>query len=254
MAENKITATHIRSHSPDKEHISGLHSPQLLAKWPAIGLFMFLFGSLSFGGLTYNLLAKGPLLKWDQFLAVTLPAIGLSSPPYVKPIVDSGYYLGMYVLIALAYLLGIYFFYKKSWQELVMLAIGQIGGSALYLASSNYFDRVRPPTQIWIVEKTPSFPSGHALSAVVFFGFLAYIIAPKASTIFLKVAIAAAGLLIILFIGFTRVFTAGHYLTDVLAGYSIGIAWSGAFYTLAEIYFQKRRTGNTSRTRKKTPK
>ena len=51
----------------------------------------------------------------------------------------------------------------------------------------------------------------------------------------------AAALLIIAFVGFSRVFSGGHYLTDVLAGYAVGIAWFGVAYTLIEIYFQKRR-------------
>jgi undecaprenyl-diphosphatase len=44
-----------------------------------------------------------------------------------------------------------------------------------------------------------------------------------------------------LFIGFTRIFTAAHYLTDVLAGYAMGIAWSGVVYTLVERYFINRK-------------
>ena len=39
-------------------------------------------------------------------------------------------------------------------------------------------------------------------------------------------------LLIMLFDGFSRIFQGNHYLTDVLAGYALGIAWAGLVYTV----------------------
>lgn len=62
-----------------------------------------------------------------------------------------------------------------------------------------------------------------------------------------KVFVVGLAILIMLFIGFTRVFTAAHYLTDVLSGYALGICWSGAVYTLIEIHFQKRRSQNVEK-------
>jgi undecaprenyl-diphosphatase len=56
-----------------------------------------------------------------------------------------------------------------------------------------------------------------------------------------RVFVVAVALFITLFIGFTRVFTAAHYLTDVLAGYAMGLAWSGLVYTLIERTFMKRK-------------
>jgi undecaprenyl-diphosphatase len=53
--------------------------------------------------------------------------------------------------------------------------------------------------------------------------------------------VVAVAILVMLFIGFTRIFTAAHYLTDVLAGYAMGIAWSGVVYTLVERYFINRK-------------
>jgi len=43
-----------------------------------------------------------------------------------------------------------------------------------------------------------------------------------------------------LFIGFSRIFVDDHYLLDVLAGYALGIAWSGLAYTLIELLFKRR--------------
>jgi hypothetical protein len=160
-------------HQLDKNDLTGVRSPGLLAKWSMIGLLMFTFGSLVFGVLTYNLVAQGPLLAWDKAIATTLPRIGLKSAATLKPIIDAGYYLGSWGLTALGFLFGLYFFLKPYWQELAMLAIGMTGESLLFLSISNLIGRARPPTQIWIIFYIPGFPSGHALSSVVLFGLLA---------------------------------------------------------------------------------
>jgi undecaprenyl-diphosphatase len=93
----------------------------------------------------------------------------------------------------------------------------------------------------------PGFPSGHAVAVVTFYGLMTYLLAPKMPSTFWKVAVVAVALLIIGFVGFSRVFTGGHYLTDILAGYAVGIAWFGVAYTLIELYFQNRRSRNVKK-------
>ena len=50
--------------------------------------------------------------------------------------------------------------------------------------------------------------------------------------------IVTAGL-VILYIGYSRMFVGDHYLTDVLAGYGLGIALCGSVYTLVEVIARK---------------
>jgi undecaprenyl-diphosphatase len=244
MSSKTITATVVQDNHQDKMDFTGLRAPGLLAKWPAIGISMFIFGSLMFGALTYNLFAHGPLLAWDRAIANTLPAIGLKSPPIVKDIMVAGFYTGKEVVTVLTILFSLYFLFKKYWQELAMMAIGWIGSALLFNGLSMLIGRARPPTQIWIIVNIPGFPSGHGVAVVVFYGLLAYLLVPKIQSVFWKVVVAALALLIIAFVGFSRIFTGGHYLTDILAGYAVGIAWSGVIYTYIEIYFQRRRSRN----------
>jgi membrane-associated phospholipid phosphatase len=242
MTTNKIGVAPLQVRQIRNIGTSGLRSPGLLGKLPMIGLLMLLFGGLVFGALFYNLRTQGPLLQWDKTLATTLPAIGLQNAATLKPVMDAGYYLGGWGVIILSFLFGIYFIAKRYWRELTMLVVGMGGESLLFLVLSNLIGRVRPPTQIWIILKIPGFPSGHTMASVVLFGFLAYLLVPKMKSAFGKSFVVAVAILAMLFIGFTRVFTAAHYLTDVLAGYAMGIAWSGVAYTLVELYFQKRRS------------
>jgi undecaprenyl-diphosphatase len=241
MTANTKLATHVQDDRSRKSALTGLRAPGLLAKWPIIGIAMFIFGSLMFGGLTYNLYAHGPLLAWDQMLANTLPAIGLKSSSLIKYLMISGFYIGKEVITGIDLLLALYLLYKKFWQEFAMVTIGWGGYVLLFNLFSRLIDRPRPPTQIWIIVNLPGFPSGHAICAVVCYGLLAYLLVPKMPSTFWKGVVVAATLLLIGFIGFSRIFTGGHYLTDILSGYAVGIAWFGAAYTLIEIYFQKRR-------------
>ena len=238
VATTKLAALRVQRH----ESRNNIFTPSgLLAKWPIIGLAMFIFGSLLFGGLTYNLFTQGPLIAWDKAIANTLPAIAVKSPMYVKAIMEAGYYIGNEVIIVLVALLGLYFLFKRLWHELVMLAIGMTGSSLLFLSLSNYIARPRPPTQVWMILKIPGFPSGHAVAVVVFYGLMAYLLAPNMPSAFWRGIVIFAAVFLIGLVGFSRIFTGGHYLTDVLAGYAVGIAWAGLAYTLIEIYFQKRR-------------
>jgi membrane-associated phospholipid phosphatase len=247
MAAHKLVATQVEVHPAYKNELTGSHAPGLLARHPIIGLMMFLFGLLAFGGLTYNLQNHGPLLEWDRTIANTLPAIALKGPPFLQTLMDAGYYLGDQVIAVLSILLGLFLLFKRLWKELAMVVFGLVGASSLFLFLSNLIARPRPPTQIWIVLTIPGFPSGHAVTVVVFYGLLAYLLVPKLRSVFWKVVVVAAALLLIGFVGFSRVFTGGHYLTDVLAGYSVGIAWSAAIYTLIELIFQKIRSKNVQK-------
>jgi undecaprenyl-diphosphatase len=71
---------------------------------------------------------------------------------------------------------------------------------------------------------------------------MAYLLVPKMPSIFWKGLVIVLALLITGFVGFSRIFTGGHYLTDILSGYAVGIAWSGTIYTLIELYFQRHKT------------
>jgi membrane-associated phospholipid phosphatase len=240
MATNTVK-TFVQKLQLRKDVLPGLRAPGLLARWPFIGLILFIFGSLVFAGLAINLFAQGPLLAWDRALAITLPAIGLKSPPFVRVIMDTGFYLGKEVVMVVDILLAFYFIYKKYWQELAMVTIGWLGSALIFYTLSTLIGRVRPPTMIWIIVNIPGFPSGHAVATVTFYGLMAYLLVPKMPSAFWKAVVIAVAVFITVFIGFSRIFTGGHYLTDILAGYAVGIAWSGAAYTLIEIYFQAHR-------------
>ena len=223
----------------------GLRAPGLFKRWPIIGILMILLGGLSFAGLGYNLVAHGPLLQVDTAVHKQFLAAARSAPPSTGEIMLFGFFIGKEVVQVIVTILTIYFLYKRYWRELAMLWISSAAGSVVWNFIIAYFARPRPPEQTGLkITTIPSFPSGHAMSALICYGLLAYLIIPKMPSRFWKWVVGIVAVAIILFDGFSRVFQGNHYLTDVLAGYALGMAWAGLVYTVIEGIFMKRKKQN----------
>ena len=221
-----------------------LRVPGWLAKWPMVGIVMVLVGSLMFGALAYNVWIKGPLLQWDVPVATELHNEAIKEPPRIIELLIFGFFVGKELVQVIAIILALYFLHKRFWRELAMLLVGLGGGAMIWYFLIGIFNRPRPAEQIGIVVTDPSFPSGHVITAVLAYGLLAYLFVPKMPSLFWKWVVVIAAILTILYIGFSRLFLGGHYLTDILAGYALGIAWAGLVYTLIERISLRRKSGN----------
>ena len=219
-----------------------LRVPGWLAKWPLIGVLMFLVGSLMFGALAYNVWTKGPLLQWDVPLTTELHNEAVKEPPRIIELLIFGFFVGKELVQVIAIILALYFLHKRFWRELTMLLVGLGGGAIIWYFLIGIFNRARPEAQIGIVVTEPSFPSGHVITAVLAYGLLAYLFVPKMPSLFWKWVVVIAAILTMLYIGFSRLFLGGHYLTDLLAGYALGIAWAGLVYTLIESISMRRKS------------
>ena len=219
-----------------------LRVPGLLAKWPIIGVVMVLVGSLIFGTLAYNVWTQGPLLQWDAPLSQELHNEAVQEPQRIIELLIFGFFVGKELVQVIAIILALYFLHKRFWRELAMLLVGLGGGAIIWYFLIGIFHRTRPPAQLGIVVTDPSFPSGHVITAVLAYGLLAYLFVPKMPSLFWKWVVVIAAILTMLYIGFSRLFLGGHYLTDLLAGYALGIAWAGLVYTLIERISMGRKT------------
>ncbi len=212
-----------------------LRAPGWLAEHPAVGLILLVLGGLVLGFLGYELRTNGPIVQWDMQLDVQLHGMALKAPSPIIETMTFGFFLGKEVLQLLGAVLVVYFLHKRYWPEIGMVLIGWAGGSVVWTWLIQYFNRPRPAAQVGMeVHSIPSFPSGHTMFATLALGLLAYLLVPKMPSLFWKWVVVLAAVLTMLFIGFTRVFESGHYLSDVLAGYAVGLAWGALVYTLLE--------------------
>jgi membrane-associated phospholipid phosphatase len=221
----------------------GLQAPGWLATHPAVGLSLFVIGLIVFGFLAFQLQTNGPMLQLDQQVAEAMQATASKAPGLWVETMTYGFFMGKENLQVLGAILVVYFLYKRYWPELGMVLIGWMGGSVIWTLLIYYFNRPRPEKQLGIEVKTiPSFPSGHTMFAILALGLLAYLLVPKMPSLFWKWVIVLAAVLTILFVGYSRLYEGGHFLSDLIAGYAVGLSWGGLVYTLLDGVALRRRS------------
>ena len=122
-------------------------------------------------------------------------------------------------------ILVLMYLFQKHWKRALEIAVIGLGGFVVNYFMKISFQRVRPPDPLITRLENFSFPSGHATSAFIFYGLLAYLVWKTKLPTLYKTMIGSVLILFSLVIGFSRVYLRVHYTSDVLAGFCIGFAW-----------------------------
>jgi undecaprenyl-diphosphatase len=126
----------------------------------------------------------------------------------------------------------------KKYYYLAVLLLASGGGELLSKILKITIRRARPEILPHIAYADGfSFPSGHTFAATVFFGFLAYILAKKFQNKNAKLSVWLFFSLLILTIGFSRVYLGVHWPTDVLGSFVIGSFWLIGIILFFKKYF-----------------
>ncbi|MGQ9554986.1 MAG: phosphatase PAP2 family protein [Anaerolineae bacterium] len=172
--------------------------------------------------------------------ADVLLALRRRASPWLTHVMVVITYLGTWpvvLVVALAYAL---ITRGRANMDLAYLLGAAAGGGALSLLLKNLIQRPRPdPVAALVLAGGFSFPSGHALLSLVFYGTLVRILASHMQSRRCAFLLYLAGALLIVAIGFSRLYLGVHYLTDVLAGYAIGEAWLSALALLIRRHFRR---------------
>ena len=135
------------------------------------------------------------------------------------------------VLITIT-VLALIFLTKKRYAYFI--AYNLIFSSLLNHILKTIFTRERPTINRLIEETGYSFPSGHSTVSMAFYGFLIYLVFLKMENKVVKsIIIFLLGLLIIL-IGFSRIYLGVHYPSDVCGGFLLSIAYLTLFTKLVK--------------------
>ncbi|SDL62113.1 undecaprenyl-diphosphatase [Arthrobacter sp. ov407] len=146
---------------------------------------------------------------------------------FVTGFTNIGGGIGMPILGSILTALLIYT--SRSWRPLIL-----IGGAAAVSVTATtlgkkMIGRVRPDHADAVppYETSPSFPSGHTLNTTVVIALVVYLACLQIKRTSARIGLIAAGVIFIVAMGLSRVYLGHHWLTDVIVGWVIGLAWVG---------------------------
>jgi len=190
---------------------------------------------------------EGEAQKWDQLILQSLSESGEKWDPIGPPWFEEFWRdmtalgsVGITVFVTTAVTVYFVLLRKKS---LIYLVLGAYAGAGiLALVLKALFERPRPETLTELARVTSaSFPSGHAMVAMVVYLTLGVLLASSESRLKFKLYYILLALTVVFFVGISRVYLGVHYPTDILAGWSLGVVWAVLCWMI--LYFLRDKPG-----------
>lgn len=126
----------------------------------------------------------------------------------------------------------------RRWTAVILMLVAAAGSLLMTVAGKDLVGRARPPAALAVppLESSPSFPSGHTLNATVLTTVVVYLVLLRTTAAWQRVVAVVLGALFIAGMGLSRVYLGHHWLTDVIAGWAIGLAWALAVVTAHRLH------------------
>lgn len=185
------------------------------------------------------LTGRSLLLGVDQSVSLYMEGVSGSSQGLVntfKLISEIG---GIEIMVVLGILAAFTLLFRKRWRESAKIFVAVIGTALLTLIFKKLFMRVRPDNTLLAIIDDPSFPSGHSSIAAAFFVTLGYILVTNSEKSTTRVVIISIFSMLVFLIGLSRLVLNVHWLSDVVAGWALGIFISMISIILVRSIFKK---------------
>ncbi|WP_229069881.1 phosphatase PAP2 family protein [Actinoplanes sp. DH11] len=196
------------------------------AERSVLGLLAVLAVGLGFGVLL--LLVRfhwGPLQDLDRAVADGLNRWAAGSETVVAVLKQISAAGGRGFLVPLVALLVLMLIIRRRPRPALYLIVTGAGAMVLDPSLKALIGRLRPVVEVPVATAPGnSFPSGHALGSMVVYGMIVLVFLPAIRRRWRPFFIGAAAV-IVAAVGFTRVALGVHYVSDVLAGWLLGVAW-----------------------------
>lgn len=179
------------------------------------------------------LLAAGTLSKHGTFTnfdeGIRSWVVTIQSPSLTSLLLFATWLGSTIQLFVLGAIVVLIFAWLRQWRFLGFFLIAMLGQGVLHLGFKALFAIQRPEPLIkYSIDDSYSFPSGHAIAAASFFGFLILVLMRRFNTPVLRASILILGSALIFLIGFSRIYIGVHRPSDVLSGLIAGAIWLAA--------------------------
>ncbi|WP_419911375.1 phosphatase PAP2 family protein [Hoeflea sp.] len=177
-----------------------------------------------FAAIAWQVRSNGPLVGFDMQLQELLQAH--RTTPIVTLAEWATLMGGLYFIAAVSILCTFFLVRRAAWRPLAGYWICMIGAGASTLVLKELVYRPRPPSLDGAVVASSSFPSGNSILSAALFGATAFLVLPLLLRHkWLRIAVALA-IIAPLLVAASRVILSVHYLSDTIAGLSVGLAWA----------------------------
>jgi undecaprenyl-diphosphatase len=151
-----------------------------------------------------------------------------AGPVWMKTLALDATALGGVLVLTLLCLMVTGYLLLSRWYASALLLVAAAGGGILVsTVLKNLFSRERPDAVPHLTDVTSaSFPSGHSMMSSIVYLTLAVMLARTVERRRMKVYVVGIALFILFLVGLSRIYLGVHYPTDVLAGWTAGIAWA----------------------------
>ena len=152
-----------------------------------------------------------------------------------------------YIVVVTIYFLISWLVFKRR-RYVLQTTLVLILATASNMMLKRFINRARPGIEHLVSVETLSYPSGHAMSAMAFYGFLIFLCTKFRINRFLKIGIIALLAFIILSIGISRIYLGVHFPSDIAGGYIAGLIWVVfciLIFNLIEIFRKDPNTDST---------
>src|SRR4051812_39008350 len=192
------------------------------------GLAVVLGAGVGFGVLLMLVRVRfQELVDADRSVAHAANDLVAPHPPVVTVLEAISQLGGRPVLLWLVTVAVILLLARRRTRLALYVVVAGIGALFLDPSVKALVGRLRPVVDVPVaVAPGNSFPSGHALGSMVAYGALLLVFLPAVRRRWKALAIALAATVVVA-IGVTRVLLGVHYVSDVLAGWLLGVAWLG---------------------------
>ena len=177
--------------------------------------------------------------KDTQFIDTTLSTLiyHLRTPLLTKIMIIITSFGAAYTLIALMFI-SIALLLHRHRKEALLFSLVSVMSLGINTLLKIVIARPRPMLSPLITASSYSFPSGHSLNSLVFYAMLSCYMYHFTHNKLLSSIIALLSVIIIICIGFSRVYLGVHYPSDIIGGYFIGLWCLGtAFFIDKTIVF-----------------